>query len=124
MIYLVFRFLHLGGIFLLFTAVGGTVVRALLTSGGAAPPSNGARKLAAASHGVAMLAILIGGFGMLGVQHYGFPPWAWGKLAIWLIFGGIVAVIRKSRTAAVWLWWLLPLLGLAAAWLALAKPVW
>lgn len=119
----VFRFLHLFGIFLLFAAVGGVIVRTLVAAdagGGAAKDRAGS--LAGLTHGVALVVLLVSGFGMLGVLHLGFPVWAWGKLAIWLIFGGILVVLRRSAAAARWFWWLLPLLGLTAAWLALTKP--
>jgi hypothetical protein len=118
-------FVHLLGIFLLFAALGGVIVRRLVAAdAGTDPPKDAPSRLAGMSHGLALLLILVSGFGMLGVNHYGFPVWAWGKLAIWLIFGGIVVAVRKSVAAARWLWWLLPLLGVAAAWLALTKPVW
>jgi hypothetical protein len=119
----IFRFLHLFGIFLLFAAVGGVIVRKLVAAdAGAAAAKDRAGSLAGLTHGLALIVVLISGFGMLGTLHFGFPAWAWGKLAIWLIFGGILVVIRRSATAARWLWWLLPLLGITAAWLALTKP--
>ena len=118
-----FRFLHLLGIFLLFAALGGVIVRRLVAAdAGTDAPKDRASRLAGMTHGLALLLLLVTGFGMLGVLHLGFPVWAWCKLAIWLIFGGIVVAVRKSAAAARWLWWLLPLLGLAAAWLALTKP--
>ena len=90
---------------------------------GGDPPKDAPSRLAQMTHGLAGLLILVTGFGMLGALHLGFPVWAWCKLAIWLILGGIVVAVRKSAAAARWLWWLLPLLGVVAAWLALTKPV-
>lgn len=122
--YTLFRILHLLGIFLLFAALGGVTLRRVL-QGPAGPdkPKDGAAKLAGATHGLALVILLITGFTLLVKLGLGLPAWAWAKLLIWLVMGGIVVAIRKSTAAgAVWLWWLLPALGLVAAWLALVKP--
>jgi hypothetical protein len=120
-----FRILHLAGIFLLFAALGGIALRKLLEGdGGPAKPGDRASRLAGATHGVALLLLLVTGFGMLGALRLGFPPWAWGKVLLWLAFGALAAFARKSAAAAAWIWWLAPLLGVLAAYLALFKPAW
>jgi hypothetical protein len=43
-------------------------------------------------------------------------------VAIWLILGGVVVAVKRAPRAAGLLWWVLPLLGTAAAYLALYKP--
>lgn len=120
--YNLFRILHLLGIFLLFAAVGGVVLRKIAAGDGGGANDGPAGRLAGMTHGLALLLLLVTGFGMLGVMHLGFPPWAWGKLVIWLVFGGILVAAKKSAAAARWLWWLLPLLGAVAAYLAFYKP--
>ena len=46
----------------------------------------------------------------------------WLKALIWLLFGGIIVLIRRAPRFAPVYWWALPLLGAAAAYLALFKP--
>lgn len=115
---LLFKVLHLLGVFLLFAALGGLVLRAYAGQ----TARDRAAKLAAITHGLALVILLVTGFGMLGMLKLGVPGWAWVKLGVWLAMGALVAVIRRSPSSAGWLWWLLPALGLVAAWLALYKP--
>lgn len=117
---LLFKVLHLLGVFLLFAALGGMVLR--VYASGQAPPRDRAFKLATITHGVALVILLVTGFGLLGMLELGVPGWAWAKLVVWLVMGALVVVIRRSPSSAGWLWWLLPALGLVAAWLALYKP--
>lgn len=116
---LAYKVLHLLGMFLLFAALGAMT---LLQKQGAERS-----KLASISHGVALLILLVSGFGLLarlGITHdWSWPPWVYLKIVIWLLLGAaLVAVRRAPRLAALW-WWLFPLLGGVAAWLALYKPV-
>lgn len=120
MSYPLFKVLHLLGIFLLFAALGGAILR--VVAGGKEAPRDGAAKLAGITHGLALVLLLVTGFGLLGSLKLGFPAWAWAKLALWLVMGGIVAVIRRAPDHAKALWWSLPILGLIAAWLAIFKP--
>lgn len=119
--YFVFKILHVLGAFYLFAALGAVVVGRLRT-GDAAPPKDRAYKLSGMTHGIALLLILVAGFGILGIQQLGFGLWVWLKLAIWLLLAASIAVVRRSPRWAALLWWLLPLLGAAAVWLCLVKP--
>ena len=116
-----FKVLHMLGVVLTFSALG-----ALYVAAGAA--GNGAGKLAKVTHGVGLLLVLFAGFGLLGglgLSHSpgGWPLWIWLKLAIWLVLGAAVVLLRRSTGATrTLLWWLLPLLGGAAAYLAFFKP--
>lgn len=112
---LAYKILHLIGAFLLFAALGVVALRPADRS-----------KLATASHGIALLLIVVSGFGMLarlGLMHgWSFPLWVWIKLVIWLLLGAALVLARRMpQLAALW-WWLFPLLGGAAAYLALYKP--
>jgi len=50
------------------------------------------------------------------------PAWALLKIVIWLLVGGLIALInRKPDSGPVW-WYLTLVLGLLAAYLALYKP--
>jgi hypothetical protein len=119
--YNVYKILHLGGMFLLFTVLGGIALHVL---NGGTRESNGGRKLTGALHGVALFIILLGGFGMLarlGLTS-GFPGWVWAKLAIWALIPVIGTMpYRKPATAKVVLL-LLPLIGAFTGWVAIYKP--
>ena len=112
-----YKVIHVLSIMLLFTALGG------MLSGMQSGPG---RKLAAMTHGLALVLILVSGFGALakiGLSNPGiWPGWLWLKALIWLIFGGIIVVIRRAPRAATLLWWVLPILGGLAGYLALYKP--
>lgn len=118
----IYRILHLGGIFFLFAALGGMV---LAQRAGAVSPST--RKLASITHGIALVVILVAGFGLfkyVGVAHNPgtWPLWVWGKFAIWLLFGAALMLIRKKPQLSTLFWVGLPLLGMVSAWLAFFKP--
>lgn len=118
---LTYKAIHILSIMLLFTAFGG-----LLLAARAGVQSGVSRKLAGITHGVALVLILVSGFGALakiGMSNPGiWPGWLWAKVGIWLIFGAVIVVIRRAPTSASALWWILPLLGGIAAYLALSNP--
>ncbi len=111
--YDLFRLTHFLGLFLLMASLGGALVHVL---NGGTRESNRARAWLAASHGVALLLVLVGGFGMLGAQKLGFPGWVHPKLTIWLLMGGSLTAAYRWPALARPLWFALPLLGLVAAW--------
>jgi len=116
-----YKVLHLIGAFLIFASLGALALRH--KDGG---DREGRSKLDSISHGIALLILIVSGFGMLarlGVTHdWLFPGWVWGKLVIWLLLGAALAFVRRMpRLAAVW-WWAMPLLGGLAAWMAIYKP--
>lgn len=126
--YEVYKVLHLLGVVTLFFSLGGMTLQALAVpaTGAAegAPPAPG-RAVLSALHGVAMVLLLVAGFGALaklGLMQGGLPGWAWGKLAVWLLLGGAPALIKRQPRLALALCFALPLVGALAAWLAVAKP--
>jgi hypothetical protein len=116
-----YKVLHLLSAFLLFAALGGLTLAALDKSGNAAR----SRKLASASHGIALVLLLVTGFGALARLAISnpalWPGWVWAKVVLWLVLGAALMVRRFPGTAAL-LWWLWPILGGVAAWLAIFKP--
>jgi hypothetical protein len=115
MTYQFYKVLHLLGLILAFLSLGGLVVAA--RSGHAE-----SRRLAGITHGIALLLILVSGFGILAKLGLGFPPWVLVKVLIWIVLGGAIVLIRRRpQSAATW-WWLLPLLGTVAAYLGIYKP--
>lgn len=121
MSYQLYRVIHVLGIVFLFTALGG-----LLLAARARVETGVSRKTAGMTHGLALVLILLSGFGALArldLSNPGaWPAWVWIKVLIWLVMGGIVVLIRRSPTTATVLWWLLPILGGLAAYLAIFKP--
>jgi len=116
-----YKVLHILGALFLFTALGG-----LLLASRAGVQSGASRKTAGMTHGIALIIILVSGFGALaqiGLSNPGiWPLWLWLKVALWLAFGGVIVLIRRSPGSATALWWVLPILGAATAYLALYKP--
>lgn len=117
MSYSFYKVLHLVGILFLFLSLG-----AMAAAGGSA--ERGRRALAAATHGAALLVVLVAGFGLLArLGMFGdIPGWAWAKMGVWLLMGLAVVPLRKRPEWAPALWFVLPALGGLAAWLAVAKP--
>ncbi|MEM7354468.1 MAG: hypothetical protein AAF657_26915 [Acidobacteriota bacterium] len=113
-----YKVLHILGVLLSFAAIGGLTLQALLGK----DEKNAARKLAGMTHGVALLLILITGFGMLAKLGLGFPTWVWIKVVIWLLIGASIAFIRRLPHLATVFWFGLPVLGAFAAYLAIYKP--
>lgn len=76
------------------------------------------------THGLGMLLSLVGGFGLLARLGMtgGLPTWAIAKLVIWLIFGALVVPAKRKPEMAKVLWYVLPLLAVMAAYLAVNKP--
>jgi hypothetical protein len=119
--YEVYKVLHVFGVVLLFTALGGVTLHAM---NGGTKESNTSRAVSSASHGVALLLILVAGFGMLAKLGLtaAIPGYVWAKLVVWLLLGAAIAIVPRQPSLAKALWWVFPLLGGAAAWLAIAKP--
>lgn len=113
-----YKLLHLTGLFSFFASTGGQLVHFM--NGGA--KQHPAKRFLAIGHGVGLLLALIGGFGMLGVMNIGFPPWSHGKIALWVLAGGISGLIVRFPQKAKIFWSLLMLVGIAGAYLALYKP--
>ena len=114
----VYNLLHLFGIMLMLSALGASV--AVAVAGDSSPRL---KKLAGLAHGIALLIILVGGFGMLARLGIGgdWPLWVWLKLVIWVIFGAATVLVRRIGEKAGWLLVLLPVLAAVSAWLALFR---
>lgn len=122
MSYTFYKVLHLFGIFA--TLVGLAVTSAHAMFGGTRA-TNPARKFLGAVHGIALLLVLTGGFGMLarlGAMHGALPTWVFLKLAIWVAFGAAVTLPYLSRTWARVLLVAMPILAALGGATAILKP--
>ncbi len=122
MSYQIYKVLHLFGVVLLFVSLGGLTLHAL---NGGTKESNTYRKWVSISHGVALVVILVAGFGLLArlqLVQAGFPLWVWLKLGVWVVMGGLVAIPYRKPELARPLWLLLPILGAIGAAIAIYKP--
>jgi hypothetical protein len=121
--YSTYKVIHLLGVFLVLFALGGAAINALH---GGSRTSRSARKSLAITHGLGLVIALVAGFGLLarlGISNAaGWPLWVWSKLGIWLVLGGMIALISRKPSYARVLWVVTPLLAALAAHLAVNKP--
>ncbi len=113
-----YKIIHLVGVMLTFLSFGGLLIRSILES-----DDKKLKRFATISNGIGLLLVLLGGFGLLARLDYGWEPWVMGKLIIWVIFGGMIAVINRKPELGKAIWWLLILLGATATYLAGVKPI-
>ena len=113
-----YKVLHLFGIALLFTGVGGLCILSISGS-----DSVKARRLSSILHGLALAIVLVTGFGLLAKLGMGatIPLWLWLKIAIWIALGGVIVVIKRAPQYATAMLFALPLLGAIAGYLAIYK---
>ncbi|MGD9573327.1 MAG: hypothetical protein AB7V62_15700 [Thermoleophilia bacterium] len=120
--YTVYKLVHLFGMFMVFSVLGGIALHAL---NGGTKQDNVGRTLVAALHGTALFLILLGGFGMLarlGIVQGGLPGWIYAKLAIWVALPFVGMLPYRRPASAKWVLLALPCIGLLAGIIALTKP--
>jgi hypothetical protein len=121
MSYQAYKVIHILGVLFVFTSLG-----ALMLASREGVERGGGRKLAGITHGIALLVVLVAGFGTAARLNLpnpaAWPMWLWIKVLIWLVLGGVIVLIRRAPRLGSLLWWLLPLLGGIAAWAAIFKP--
>lgn len=116
-----YKVLHLVGIFMVFTGLGGAALAGTAGLGKNHPW----RRSLSLTHGLGLLIVLTGGFGMLArlqLTGWPWPGWVVFKFVIWFALGGLLVAARKPGGAKI-VWWASILLGGAAAYLAVYKPL-
>ena len=116
--YETYKLVHLIGIFVLLSGVAALWALELFSD---SPGYAKARKGIMAMHGIAIFVVLLGGFGTLAKLGIGspWPPWIWIKIGIWVVLGGLPALLSKSSSTSKVLFLIAPLLGAVAAWAAI-----
>lgn len=120
MSYQFYKIMHFLGLITLFFGLGGMLVAAFAR----VQLTKQARIMTFATHGVGLLLLLVGGFGMmarLGITS-GMPGWLKGKLLIWALLGLAVSLIKRKGTIGWPIATLLLVLGTTAAIFAINKP--
>ncbi len=120
MAYEVYKIIHLVGIFLL---ISGLISAFAITSSGHALTGK-IKTFAFATHGLGLLLVLLGGFGLLarlGLARE-IPVWAYLKLAIWAVFALFISVIKRKGQIGWPLFATMLIIFSAAAYLAIYKP--
>jgi hypothetical protein len=115
--FVIYKLLHVVGLMLLFLGLGGMLF-------GARAEQDRAPAGTAALHGVGLLVMLVGGFGMmarLGI-HWPWPGWLVAKLGVWLVIGALPVLVQRRLLPRGPAWLVAAGLGALAAWLALSKP--
>ena len=107
-----YKLIHYIGVFLV---IGG--ISALIFADGKSI------KQAAISHGIGLLLILLGGFGMAKHEAIGFSWWFWAKVIIWLLLGATLTVTKKKLLPPTVTWVLVLILASIAAYLGFANSV-
>ena len=117
--YTVYKLIHYIGIFAIFASYGGLIFRAALGSDDAK-----LRKFGAIFGGIGLLLMLLGGFGMIAKLGYSYVSgWLVIKYVMWLLLGGLVALInRKPELSKVWFFVTITL-GIVASYAAIFKPL-
>ena len=120
MSYEFYKIIHLVSIVLLFSGLVGILT--VRMSGGVLEGK--VKSLVFTSHGVGLLFLLISGFGLLGrlgLTHE-IPGWVFAKMAIWLILGGSLALVKRKGHIGWPLFISLIAIFTIAAFLAIIKP--
>lgn len=118
-----YRVVHLLGITMAMVSLGGLALNTLVQPGPLQPSH---RRLVSITHGVGLLITIVAGIGLLHKSGYGdmsaWPGWVYLKFLIWLLVGGSLTLIKRVRSSAGMMWFLLPLIVMVGAYLALVKP--
>ena len=114
--YNVYKVIHIIGLALLFIGVG--VVMLGAREDGRAPRG------AAALHGVGLVVMVVGGFGMMARLKIEFPwpIWLFGKIGVWIVIGVLPMLAKRGVVRGMAGVLLAAALAGVSAWLAIYKP--
>ncbi len=117
---LFYKSLHIFGLFLAMTSLGGIAIHA---ANGGTKATSKTRALTASVFGLGMLLSLAGGFGQaarLGLTDTSiFPGWLWAKIAIWVIVAVLSILPYRIPSLAKPIYLVVPVIAGLAAYLAI-----
>lgn len=115
-----YKVMHILGLMLLFTGLSGVLFSFALQKN---VPGKW-KALTFSSHGLGMLLILVGGFGMAARLELtsGLPHWIYAKLIVWGLLGLSVSLAKRKAQQGLLLIGLFTLLGFAGTYFAVYKP--
>ncbi len=118
--YFTYKMIHLISLTLMFVSFGFMLVAVAIGE-----PAQKFRKFSYALHGVSWLALFASAYGLVETLGMGanFPNWGRAKTAIWLMLGIWAFIVRKKPQWTFTNMAVLSVLGSAAIWLAVAKPM-
>jgi hypothetical protein len=119
--YEAYKIIHLVGLMLLFLGFGALLYTFALK----VEVPKKLRSLAFALHGTGLLFLFVSGFGLLARLNLpggGIPNWTFAKIAIWLIMGAQIVLIKKRASSTLPVIIVLITFGGLAAFLAITKP--
>jgi len=121
--YHAYKLIHIFGGFLMIASLGAICGLAIAADGETAGTAwTRARKLAGIGHGVALLLILVAGFGVLArLGLGGIPVFVWIKIVIWLLLGATPALVRRQPQMATAILFAVPVVSAIAAAMAIFK---
>ncbi len=112
-----YQIIHLTGVFMVFLAYGGLIIRSALGS-----DHKGIKRMGAITSGIGLVLMLVGGFGLLAVMNLGWPIWVIVKIVIWVLLGAMIVAINRLPRLAQDLWWSTIVLGVIALLMVVLKP--
>lgn len=119
MSYELYRTIHFIGLILLFTGLGSRLALFAMQKNQKTP----IKSISGIFHGVGLILIALGGFGMLARLKLGFEGWLYGKIIIWLVLGFITLIPKKNYKSAPMTLVLSVILGAIAVYFVVAKPM-
>ena len=120
MSYEFYKLMHLVGIVLLFSGL----VSMLTLKVAGIPVEGSVKKFSFITHGLGLLLILVGGFGLLARLQLmaDMPKWVYVKLLVWLFMGGAISLVKRKGHLGWSLYIVLLCVFAIAGYVALSKP--
>ncbi len=113
-----YKVLHLSGIFLLFLSLGAFIMKEM-----AAPDDKRFQRFIFMNHGIALVIILVAGFGNLAADMSRMASgWVLVKMLVWLVMAAIVMLIHKLPRLRQAMFYVVWAFGVLAAYMAVFKP--